>query len=365
MLLLALKENKSRADIILIGWFLGIATHCFYFYLVVTDAVNENTIIQSLGSAFPVLHIPIIFLYTTELVERSSLKHWIAGISPYLFYSMLFYFTLTNDFLNFRNFEVFISDIAPIWIRILSPSMVAIALLFLWLIRLNIKRQEVLLHQNFSNEQKRTLSWLNYWLMTIGIGGFIIVISIFLADTGLYSYSISYTITFLFINIQLLLVGIYGLKQTPIFVDQHIGHLVLDASKTKYEKSLLNEKELEDISKKLIQIMEVERLYLNPDLSISDLSERIDQTNVQVSQTLNQKQEENFFDFVNQYRVEEVKRKLADPNNDHLSILGIALDSGFTSKSTFNKCFKRFTGLTPSVFKKELQNKSIQIGIDD
>ncbi|MEL6256529.1 MAG: helix-turn-helix domain-containing protein [Bacteroidota bacterium] len=84
-------------------------------------------------------------------------------------------------------------------------------------------------------------------------------------------------------------------------------------------------------------------------------------SNGYLSQIINQKEGKNFFDFINGYRVEEVKRNLADPNFDHFSILGIGLEAGFKSKSTFNAVFKKMTGHTPTAYKKLLtakENKS-------
>ena len=74
----------------------------------------------------------------------------------------------------------------------------------------------------------------------------------------------------------------------------------------------------------------------------------------QLSQLINEGVGENFYDFINKYRVEEVKRLMADPQKQNYSLLGLALDAGFKSKSTFNLVFKRFTGLTPTEYKKNI-----------
>jgi len=71
-----------------------------------------------------------------------------------------------------------------------------------------------------------------------------------------------------------------------------------------------------------------------------------------LSQIINEKLEMNFFDFINEYRVNEVKDRLSDPKYKHYTLLAIAFDSGFNSKSSFNSIFKQYTGLTPSEFQK-------------
>ncbi|MCU0348885.1 MAG: helix-turn-helix transcriptional regulator, partial [Saprospiraceae bacterium] len=91
-----------------------------------------------------------------------------------------------------------------------------------------------------------------------------------------------------------------------------------------------------------------ERLYLEPELTLSDLARRL-QTNASVlSAVVNRAFGKNFNDFVNEYRVEAVKRLLEDPKASHLSLLGIGLECGFNSKSTFNRAFRKVTGVAPS-----------------
>jgi AraC-like DNA-binding protein len=72
-----------------------------------------------------------------------------------------------------------------------------------------------------------------------------------------------------------------------------------------------------------------------------------------LSEVINTQAGKNFYDFVNGYRVEAVMRRLRDPRYAHLTILALAEESGFNSKSTFNACFRRHTGLTPSQYRTE------------
>lgn len=111
----------------------------------------------------------------------------------------------------------------------------------------------------------------------------------------------------------------------------------------------------------LLALIEEEKLFKNPDISMTLLAAKMKLSNGYLSQIINQKEGKNFFDFINGYRVEEVKRNLADPNFDHFSILGIGLEAGFKSKSTFNAVFKKMTGHTPTAYKRLLtadKNKS-------
>ncbi len=98
----------------------------------------------------------------------------------------------------------------------------------------------------------------------------------------------------------------------------------------------------------LLAFMETEKPWLDPEITLSDLAERVGLNASQLSYLVNNGFDQNFNDFVNQYRVEEVKRKLASPDFQHLSLLGMAFESGFNSKATFNRAFKKLTGHAPS-----------------
>lgn len=100
----------------------------------------------------------------------------------------------------------------------------------------------------------------------------------------------------------------------------------------------------------LLRYMSAEKPYLEPDLTLPDLARRLHTNPVGLSQVINIGAGKNFNDFVNEYRVEEFKRQVRDPANGHLSLLGQALNCGFNSKATFNRAFKKFTGLSPKEF---------------
>lgn len=102
-------------------------------------------------------------------------------------------------------------------------------------------------------------------------------------------------------------------------------------------------------------LMTDQRLYLEPSLSLSDLAIKL-KTNASVlSAVINNGYGKNFNDFVNEYRVEEVKKQLSRPENAHLTLLGIALDCGFNSKATFNRAFKKFTNQSPKEYLDQLR----------
>lgn len=94
--------------------------------------------------------------------------------------------------------------------------------------------------------------------------------------------------------------------------------------------------------------------FLNPELSLSTLAKDLKIPRGQLSQLINDGIGENFYDFINKYRIDEVKKLMADPEMAHYNLLGLAFEAGFKSKSTFNLIFKRFTGLTPTEYRKNI-----------
>lgn len=122
----------------------------------------------------------------------------------------------------------------------------------------------------------------------------------------------------------------------------------------KYESSNLQEKEKEKLVSQLKAFMEKEKVYQQGDLTISTLAEQIDVPVNYLSQVINEKLNCSFLDFINEYRVKDTQKKLHDPNFEHYTIIAIAYEAGFNSKSAFYSAFKKFAGTTPSKFRKQL-----------
>jgi AraC-like DNA-binding protein len=96
--------------------------------------------------------------------------------------------------------------------------------------------------------------------------------------------------------------------------------------------------------------MDKEKPFLRSKITLNQLVLDINISSHHLSQLLNEILDQNFFNFINLYRVEELKKRLGDPKYKNLTILGIAFDTGFNSKAAFNRIFKKHTGLTPSAY---------------
>ena len=119
----------------------------------------------------------------------------------------------------------------------------------------------------------------------------------------------------------------------------------------KYEKSALTQEVAGEYLLRLIQFMDVAKPYLSPNLTLAKLAGQVSIRTHHLSQVINEQLHESFFDFINRYRIEEAERRLCDPSMSHYSIMGVANEVGFRSKSVFNSTFKKRTGMTPSEFR--------------
>lgn len=129
---------------------------------------------------------------------------------------------------------------------------------------------------------------------------------------------------------------------------------ISSSSKTskKYSGSALNEHQKKVLLEKIQLLMEKDKIFINDKLSLEDVAVKLDTNTKYISQIINEIHNKNFYNYINSFRVDEAKRLLASQENDKYSILGIAQSVGFVSKSTFNVAFKRYTGHTPTEYKK-------------
>jgi len=124
----------------------------------------------------------------------------------------------------------------------------------------------------------------------------------------------------------------------------------------KYERSTLTPDRSQRYLQRLQAAMEIEKVYTDGSLTLQKLAAKLSIPAQHLSQVVNEQLNQNLLDFINSHRVEEAKRRLADPDRKHLSILAIAEEVGFNSKSSFNSVFKKHAHITPSEFRKSATN---------
>jgi AraC-like DNA-binding protein len=113
-----------------------------------------------------------------------------------------------------------------------------------------------------------------------------------------------------------------------------------------------NDDRMEAVITRITDLMEKEKMYHEPELTLRQLSDKLGLPTYQVSQMINDGMNRNFYNLINTYRVEEAKQLLLEPGNRNYTILSIGFEAGFNSKTTFNTVFKKFTGLTPTEYRE-------------
>ena len=153
----------------------------------------------------------------------------------------------------------------------------------------------------------------------------------------------------------IMVVAYMGLVQKRIFSSEPIGHFL---PVKKYQSSSLTDGASESIKRGMERLLSEEKVFKENELRLADLAAYLDISYHQLSQVINEHYGVNFFELINKYRVEHVKRLLADPAYNHYTIIQIAYEAGFNNKASFNRYFKKEIGVTPSAFRIKENSKS-------
>lgn len=217
------------------------------------------------------------------------------------------------------------------------------------------KHQSNLMDLTSFTSQRITLNWLKVLAISFYVVYVIVFILGGLKILGNYIPFDPYFVVFAFITLFSMVYSFYGIKQPVIFGE--VLHNERNGEKKeaeKYSRSGLKDEQAEEYLTILLDYMESEKPYLDGNLTIHDLSQKTGISRHYITQVLNEIYGKNFFTFINEYRTREVIERFSDSRYDHYTILAIAFDSGFNSKSTFNSFFKSQTGQTPSKYRENL-----------
>ncbi len=146
----------------------------------------------------------------------------------------------------------------------------------------------------------------------------------------------------------------------PFITDQNTNTALLTDTATEKQGTVTSVEEfrfnceLFRLRDKMEQLMKEEKLYQEPELTLSDLAKKLHTNSCVLSRVINQCFMLNFNDYINKYRVQDVMAKMNDPKFSNQTLLSIAFDAGFNSKSTFNRAFLKFKGITPRSYYQAL-----------
>jgi AraC-like DNA-binding protein len=341
-ILLISKKKKSGSDKILTVWMFLILVHLFLFYLRFTEEIYHVPFLLGVDQPLPLLHGVFLYLYvaclTKQFPERRSLLllHFLPASLMYVYLATFFVLPPEQKIEVYKNrgagYETFNL------LKTYAYSLSGVFYVF-WSVMLLRQHQRNIRNQ-FSALEKVNLQWLQ--ILTFGLGAIWFVVIFF----GTEMFIFSGVVVFVF------LIGFFGIRQADIFARVPVAAEDKEP-KEKYQKSGLSDEAVEELQKQLKRLMTDEALYKKSDLAISDIASRLGVHPNYLSQVINQKENKNFYDFVNMYRIEEFKRLIGLQKNRQFTLLSLAYECGFSSKTAFNRSFKKATGLTPSEYASE------------
>jgi AraC-like DNA-binding protein len=221
-----------------------------------------------------------------------------------------------------------------------------------------LKRYAHRLQNIFSTLDHIRLTWLRNitWLSLVFIGTYAVELGLLTMDIRLAG---DFGITSVLMAIYVYALGYLGLFKSEVLSSEELRRPLRDSSNDattapapKYQKSGLDPQRSQQIRTQLQGIMDNDAPYTNSSLTLNQLASALDISAHNLSEVINSELGKNFFDYINGYRVQCVQRDLLDPKKSHLTVLSLALDAGFNSKSSFNSIFKKTTGMTPSQYRK-------------
>jgi AraC-like DNA-binding protein len=294
---------------------------------------------------------PLHYLYARSLispefsVRRFHLLHFLPFVAFYG--SLLFPYYLLSGAEKIAYFQSLESQGPPPLILLLGWMVLVQGVVYLILTLQLLKTHIHRIKDTFSSVDRINLRWLkNITLMSLALWGLGLVIEIlqFFDIAPLFDLSVPVTAALL-----IYAMGYLGLRQPEIFSGTS------GLKEFKYQRSGLTPERARDLHKKIVRFMETEKPFTDSDIKLGQLARHLATSPNHLSQVINETFQQNFFDFINRYRIEEAKRLLMDPAHQHLTLLSIAYDVGFNSKSAFNAAFKKHAHMTPSQFRNTVQ----------
>jgi len=345
--LLSIKSGNQRSNRIL-GLFL-IFLSFTVFDFVMYDTRLFLILPHLYGFANPVIFLlgPLFYFYARSLIDpgfswkKKDFWHFLPFILFFVL-SLPDYFQSSDLKLQKYLAEINRTEIPPAFFVIYAVINGYLFGYFLAVFRLLWDARKTVVPKDWTVDSLQ-IKWLGYLVIAfLGIQILSTIFDFFSLGKG------NWTITPFFVAVVVYSISFMGLRQSALFAGMHLKPLL-----RKYEKSALTDQLAEEILQKLKQLMDQEKIYKDNALSLPKLARRLAVSPHLLSQVLNQKLGKNFFNFLNQRRIEEAKKLLLDPHYQVYNVLEIAMEVGFNSVSTFNSLFKKQTGLTPSEFRKQ------------
>jgi AraC-like DNA-binding protein len=340
------RKGNRRNNLLLSSIFMLIAWNMGDLTLQINGVFLKWEFLQHIDDGFLLLYGPIIYLYA-QCVIYSDYKlsgRNLLHLIPFLLLTISLLFTGN---LAPGTSEEIIENELPWQFYLISALMYAHIFVYIGLTYKSLLKYRKIIKNKYSQINQINLDWLSFSLNTFGLITFISLIHNFIAlAENRFVFMVSLVLLLIFIFYFVNRVILKALRQPEIFAG------ITQNETTKYLGSNLTPDQIEEYKKKLLALLSTEKPYLNPQVNIADLSEKLSISTKHLSQVINQLFNKSFFDFINSYRIQEVQQILKESRDDKLTVLEVMYQAGFNSKSSFNTAFKKETGQTPTEYRR-------------
>lgn len=318
----------------------------------------------------PLLTGPLIYLYLRSFKEKIKWNKAILHFLPFFLFFFLSYWNLQKWGSKFPDAKYVqteaMSDPFSLFLIYSRPAQL---LLYYFLSRKTLISYQKSIKHLYSETSRIDLRWAKFL-----VNGYLILILTFVAISPLFikfpeQFNLLMGITMAVATPYIYIATYKGILQPTIWQLQpnknketitqeiHNAEEFEAESTTKKTKAAINEEKVDDLARRIMLLMEEEKIYQETELTLQQLAGKLEVPTYQVSLALKEGLKRNFYDLINGYRVEEAKRLLLDSKNSNYTILSVGFEAGFNSKTTFNTVFKKFTGLTPTDFREKQRER--------
>lgn len=362
-ILLFSKKINHTANVVLGIAMLALSFDVFHSAYILFGYYFEFPHYIGITYAFPFLYGPIFYIYARLISSADNsfnpkyYFHFIPFVLVVIYGIVFVYFRSTEFKLTLIDNE---SVSAVPGLQIINYLKPLHGIIYVLLTIKVLRGYNKNIKSSYSNIEKINLNWLRHLTIGLTVIWSIVVLSYLANILSERTVKLDHWI-YMAASVLIYSIGYLSLLQPQIFgaVNQIPEEKADDKLKLhsdegiSYQRSGLSDNDAQSYLKKLEQVMERDKPYLNSELTLRELAESLSMSTHNLSEILNTRLNKNFYDFINHYRVEEVKRRLSDNESKNYSLIAIAFDSGFNSKSAFNTIFKKLTGTTPSQYRKQ------------
>ena len=343
---LQLFDNRNKAANGILSWLLLCAV-LMLFGRITAYRIPEDWVWRFgvLVDTTIFLFGPLIYIYVRRLVFSESPKFRLSWFhyTPAVLHLGYYFWTLSIPLADFNT--LYASGNLNLMFFIVEAAGL-LSFIFYW-------TKTFLLVREYASQKEKQLSFhpkvfqfLKFLLATLFV--FIVLWLVSFLSTNFlrrpFAY-INYVTMWISTPLFIYVVGYYSLRQPEIF-------RIPFQKKSKSEKDRLKPEEIQKLQKRLNFFMTEEKVFLQPELTLKALAEKLNTSSNNLSWLLNQVYQATFYDYINKYRIEEFVKKIENQEHEKHTLLALAMDVGFNSKATFNRAFKVVTGDTPSNYVK-------------